>query len=67
MNLVDVTNLRIEAYSEHPEIYAFAAGVADSHIAAIGGWSGKEFGLSDHMLEYGSEGLSDSETVRSLT
>ena len=46
---------------------AFAAGVADSHIAAIGGWSGKEFGLSDHMLEYGSEGLSDSETVRSLT
>lgn len=46
---------------------ATAAGVPDSHIAAIGGWSGKEFGLSDHMLEYGSEGLGDSSSVKALT
>ena len=34
MNLVDVTNLRIEAYSEHPEIYAFAEWLVNDYLAS---------------------------------
>ena len=31
--LADVSNLRIEAYSEHPEVYAFADWLVEDYLA----------------------------------
>jgi integrase len=41
-------------------------GVSASIISTIGGWSGSSLGVSDLMLDYGSEGLASTEVVKSL-
>lgn len=48
------------------EANAFANGVDSAHAATIAGWSGSKAGVSDKMLRYGAEGLSQSEVIRGL-
>jgi len=43
-----------------------AAGVPSTVTAAIGGWSGASLGLSDNMLDYGTEGLTKAAVVQQL-
>jgi len=43
-----------------------AAGVPSTVTAAIGGWSGATLGLSDNMLGYGTEGLTNAAVVQQL-
>jgi integrase len=45
---------------------SIAHGADPTAAATIGGWSGKQIGMSDVMLRYGSEGLSKSDGLKGL-
>lgn len=45
---------------------AYAKGVDSQVLAILGGWSGKETGLSRQMQGYGKSGLSNPESLRRL-
>lgn len=45
---------------------AYAKGVDSQVLAILGGWSGKEAGLSRQMQGYGKSGLSNPESLRRL-
>ena len=48
------------------EANAISNNAQPTHAAIIGGWSGQKIGFSDIMLDYGSDGLSQSELLQAL-
>ena len=48
------------------EANAISNNAQATHAAIIGGWSGQKIGFSDIMLDYGSDGLSQSELLQAL-
>ncbi len=48
------------------EANAISNNAQGTHAAIIGGWSGQKIGFSDIMLDYGADGLSQSELLQAL-
>ena len=47
-------------------VNCYTNNVSADFACSIGGWSGREMGLSEHLLNYGNAGIEDSDMVNSL-
>lgn len=69
--LSDLTGNR-DKYTSHCFRHTFranreASGADIVHSATIAGWGAKGAGVSEHLLNYGAEGLTQSEVVKALS